>query len=583
MNKKVIVRMPVLSVSSKTVEEDSDSSSRQILFESIIKTETLLSLEKNTEDQEEDAVEGMLKNVEQKMSGEQMEVFRLLENRFLQSSSVVIARKVMEKVLDLSMVGLDPLVRLECFLWARTVDPPQKTLERLDTILLPFLKDLTRNDHGQVLQISYVLGYVVKLFCAEDLAPVLDSLTSLCLPLMIEILCNTVFVSEDFRYRTMLDLRAWISKAAWTELVRAIWSAESPEAFGTETRLVWSQWLRHHPAAYDAEIFPALTEKVPAFLHSLLVEHTTAAPCHVADAAMLALDLPGDNIVILNVDLKKRAEDVLRDYYESGISHLYSYDTGRSVRTFYENKENIHCISLESAQEILDFLVEEFPIRARHRLQYYIEWIDRALLHWKDPKDEDHNERIQRIQRIHLALYRIDKDWSQHGRLRHRLYDIFQMVVSYIDKFGDKEKDHDRKELERRLLEELEEMSGTCSTGYAIRLLNVLTGYRDFQIRIPPEYALRCRLFQKLNSVISSIADIDPERAGRIMDQMTLPASCYDERTEFLILFREQLPQLKEELYQEFKDMMTDTDYDLYLRKAIFLYEGYLGGAGADF
>ena len=574
MNKKIVVRMPVLSVSSKSVEEEESDSSRQILFENRIKTETLVVME-----DPEDAVEGMLKDVEGKTPDEQMEVFRLLENRFLQSSSVVIARRVMEKVMDLSSLRLDPLVRLECFLWARTVDPPQKTMERLETVLLPFLKDLTKkNDHGHVMQISYVLGYLVKLFRAEDLAPVLDALTSLCLPLLVEILCNTVIISEDFRYRTMLDLRAWISTAAWTELVRAIWSTD---AFGTETRLLWSQWLRHHPAAYDADIFPAVTEKVPAFLHSLLVENPqhTAAPCHVADAAMLALDLPGDNIVILNVDLKKRAEDVLREYYESGISNVYDlHNNGRSVRTFYENKENIHCISLESAQEILDFLVEEFPIRARHRLQYYIEWIDRALQHWKD-----HEDHLQRIQRIHLALYRIDKDWSQHGRLRHRLYDIFQMVVSYIDKFGDKEKDHDRKELERRLLEELEEMSGTCSTGYAIRLLNVLTGYRDFQIRIPPEYALRCRLFQKLNSVISSIAGIDPERAGRIMDQMTLPASCYDERTEFLILFREQLPQLKEELYQEFKDMMTDTDYDLYLRKAIFLYEGYLGGAGADF
>jgi len=576
-------KMPVLVVTTSATRtpeqeknnnnEEDEENERRGMFSRLVTRETTVDASTVVE-KEEDTIDGWLNGVGDKAPDEQMEVFRLLENRFLQSSSRVIASRVLAKITDLS-VSMYPLVRLECFLWARTVDPPEKTLEWLETVILGFLSSLTQV-HGMTepVHISYVLGYIVTLLRAEDLEPVREALTGLCLPLLTEILRNPLTVTEDFRYRTMLDLRVWLSRAAWTEMIRTIWEAESPVAVGIETRLLWSQWLNHHSSSYDAGVFPAMTEKVPVFLESLLTpspsaEVTAVAPCYVADAATLALDLPQENHL---TSLRERAEEVLREYYESGISQVY--EQSRTARTFYENKENIHCISLESAQEILDFLVEEFPLRARHRLQYYMDWIDRALVPWTEEID---------LGKIHLALYRIDKDWSKHGRLSHRLYDIFQMIVAYIEKFGDKEKDHDRKELERRLLQELEEMSGTCSTGYAIRLLNVLTGYRDFQIRIPPEYALRCRLFQKLNLAISTISGIDPERASRIMDQMTLPASCYDQRTEFLTLFREQLPQAKEELYQEFKDMMTDTDYDLYLRKAIFSYEGYLGGAGADF
>ena len=39
--------------------------------------------------------------------------------------------------------------------------------------------------------------------------------------------------------------------------------------------------------------------------------------------------------------------------------------------------------------------------------------------------------------------------------------------------------------------------------------------------------------------------------------------------------FRESLPNIRQEMYEDFKDDMEDTDFDMYFRKAIAKYEGY--------
>jgi hypothetical protein len=46
-------------------------------------------------------------------------------------------------------------------------------------------------------------------------------------------------------------------------------------------------------------------------------------------------------------------------------------------------------------------------------------------------------------------------------------------------------------------------------------------------------------------------------------------------RPHFLKFFRESLPNIRQEMYEDFKDDMEDTDFDMYFRKAIAKYEGY--------
>lgn len=581
--------LPLLSNSTKTpFDQEEEEKRRRKVFEEFLREETKALDEEGYchGDGNSDKIKGVTLGLYEKTPDEQMEILRTLENRFLQSSSVLIARHVLsEYVISPEAYKIHPLVRLEAFRWSHSSSGEESIDVRWRTVenhIIPLLRKISIIDQTLDSHRSYVFHFLRSTFLTdmkEELCAH-ERLEGSVVPLLEDIFCQKVSaVEEDFFYRALIELKDFLEKSVFSALMKDVWDRSS---FSTETRIVWCQWLFAHPFAYDSKEM----EKTFQFLQDLVEPGNplNEAPCYVADAATLILDLGVKNEKWVqdphNQDqdqdqVIKNAEKVLRDYYETGMSEVYDHQgTQRRSRTFYENQENVHCIEQESAQEILDFLHEDFVILPKHALSYYLRWVETSFQMFLSSDKSP----VADKEKVILALYRIDKDWSRHGKHRHRLYDIFQMVVAYVEKYGGVEKDHDKKELTKRLLEELEEMSGTCSTGYAIRLLNVLSGYRNFKIRIPPEYALRCKLFHRLNNGIIEITQRDPERGSIIMDQMTLPSSHYSQRKEFLEFFRSQLPTLKENLYEEFKEMMTDTDYDFYLRKAIFSYEGCEGG-----
>ena len=59
---------------------------------------------------------------------------------------------------------------------------------------------------------------------------------------------------------------------------------------------------------------------------------------------------------------------------------------------------------------------------------------------------------------------------------------------------------------------------------------------------------------------------------------MTIDGNEYTSRINFLLFFRKNMLNIREELYEEFKHHITDVDFDLYIRSAIENYEtgGYV-------
>jgi hypothetical protein len=60
----------------------------------------------------------------------------------------------------------------------------------------------------------------------------------------------------------------------------------------------------------------------------------------------------------------------------------------------------------------------------------------------------------------------------------------------------------------------------------------------------------------------------------QVYNEMTQTTSNFASRRYFLMFFREHMLGIREELYEEFKDFVTDTEFDLSFRKAIGSYEG---------
>ena len=66
----------------------------------------------------------------------------------------------------------------------------------------------------------------------------------------------------------------------------------------------------------------------------------------------------------------------------------------------------------------------------------------------------------------------------------------------------------------------------------------------------------------------------DEKDSDLILEEMTLPIRFFDKRGNFLKFFRTHISKIREDMYLEFKDYITDQDYDLFFRKAIMHYEG---------
>lgn len=127
-------------------------------------------------------------------------------------------------------------------------------------------------------------------------------------------------------------------------------------------------------------------------------------------------------------------------------------------------------------------------------------------------------------------------------------------------------------EMKERLLEELGEMSGTCSSGFASRLINTISGFGEFNLRISWVDQIISNFKGRLNYRIRHLEDEDYR--DDILEEMTIDSNKYELRGNFLKFFRDNMLNIREELYEEFKDHLTDTDFDLYTRRAIIVYTG---------
>jgi hypothetical protein len=130
--------------------------------------------------------------------------------------------------------------------------------------------------------------------------------------------------------------------------------------------------------------------------------------------------------------------------------------------------------------------------------------------------------------------------------------------------------------MRKRLLEELVEMSGTCSSGYSTRLINSITGFGQLSLRISWKDQIVANLMGRLNCLVRNIDDLDFQEL--VLIEMTIPTNDYKSRKNFLRFFRKNLLGIRDEMYQEFHHHMDDNEFDLAFRAAISNYEsgGYV-------
>lgn len=294
-----------------------------------------------------------------------------------------------------------------------------------------------------------------------------------------------------------------------------------------------------------------------------------------------------------------------------------------TVKTIYDNAQNVHINEIDKSIE--DILAQLSDIN---------------IIVDFDTIKTDIKQKTK-SKNVSFALNRIYIDKSLYSKYNYTLLNILLKIYNYIANHQNKQI---KQQLYQRLIEELEEMSDTCSSGFASRLVNVLSGFDDFNLKISFEQQIisnfsgRLNAFarkicdndsifrlQKLNDVIILYLkqqpniyqqikqqitnnltiqtlnnqiiqnflenDIDNHECSnkskqekiniclnhfseQILNELLLESSQSHNRTNFLFFLGTYISTIRQELYNEFNQFITDTDFDLFFRKAIMNYDG---------
>lgn len=452
---------------------------------------------------------------------EHLEYIKILEKMYYTCQSSNLSRLLHRLLLDTEL-RISVLLRLQ-MVYLFEKDMPETIRDRIYDLLMTPMDEITCQFD--------VLKHMFLRF--PETTPVFTT--------VLENILSRTTLDEDFRYRSLLDARKLLGcKTLFTRVLKRCFDGR---IFSTRNMLLMCQYMMSHSQDYDVEEIPSLS--VVAYMVGVLTD-TDMCDANRVDVADILLNL----------------ESVDEQWKDMAIAVIDECGRRTNAFSFYHNQENVHYVDTSSIQTILDYLNQTYA--SYPDVATIGDRVQSTIVRMNAYKELDDRAR----QRVHVAMMRIQNDRSSYGAQHNSLTDIVRMVLQHIR--------HHRHqhELEKRLMEELVDMSGKCATGYVIRLVNVLSGFDDkFHVRIPPEQAMKSVVFNRLNTLMLGIED--EQQRNDVLYEITLPSSFPHLRRNFLAFFRQVFPSLKDEMYDQFKDEMTDTDFDLYLRRIVINYEGY--------
>lgn len=311
-------------------------------------------------------------------------------------------------------------------------------------------------------------------------------------------------------------------------------------------------------------------------------------------------------------NLRADATDVLlrygdEDYKEmaKGIIEKLGSVGGCNPSTIYENAQNAHTSSIEqSAVEMLLKLKDEKIYKKSNGDDIDFQFVKSDII-----------KRFGESDIIYAVLDRIDFDVAQYSNLHITLKSALVLVYSFILNRQDDS-------LFERLFRELRESHTICSTGIMERMVNSLSGYEDFMIKISFEDQIKGNLHGRLNARIKNLDSIkcihsklcdcgeficaaskttkknqqgcgkcvqctgktcihecesecswNSEFMEKAMAEMIVPTRKPGERVNFLRVYRLYIGEIMEEMKKEFEEYIDLTSFDLYFRKAMMNYD----------
>ena len=249
-------------------------------------------------------------------------------------------------------------------------------------------------------------------------------------------------------------------------------------------------------------------------------------------------------------NIRADATDTLHHYGNTEIqkqSLQLLEKLGGQARSIFENKQNIHLVDITEMIELIKGII---PITRYAEISpLIIKMVDQKEL--KDRKTQ-----------ISASLGRICLDVARYGSSKEswNSIEIMEKVWAYI------QVSPLREELEKRLLEELEEMAETCSSGHAIRLLNILSSFSGSSIKMTFSEQIIANFNGRITYRMTHI-DNKEEQSEVLLDMV-------DKGPLYIKFYVKFLPLVIDELRKEFVPaFVTEDIFDEYIQEAISRYE----------
>lgn len=403
---------------------------------------------------------------------------------------------------------------------------------------------------------------------------------------------NDSRIDCDYRYKCILSLE---KKKLPQEDVRLYMTNSCLDFLNNKENKIMYRILSGQYLLQHCELDNERRENVCGIIFSFSEDDTVEYNLR-ADAADTILTLGSD-------EMKIKARSI--------ITQLGSMKG--KIRTLYDNAQNVHTKEVEkSVGEILEFLLQ-YPTLEKDENPIDFVYVTEEIVKFHEGYS------AESIDKITLSLNRIEMDRTLYSKYASNLSKIIVKLWSYI------QMNEFREAMEKRLLEELEDMSGTCSSGFLSRLVNTLSGFGNLSVKISFDDQVISNFVGRLNMYARRLHEADSpfktthlndiielyiyankinekyphirsmkslirtymESEGaktedemiedfseKVINEMTLDPKRFNERQNFLIFFRVYMLRIREELYEEFKEHITDSEFDLCIRKAISIYEG---------
>jgi methyl coenzyme M reductase subunit D len=225
---------------------------------------------------------------------------------------------------------------------------------------------------------------------------------------------------------------------------------------------------------------------------------------------------------------------------------LHSMGKEGKLDTLFNNKENVHNDYLfKSAMTMLKRIEKEKPTKTF----------------------EDVQKRLKSLttnNSVFNSLERIKNDNSIYSK--SSLEEILCKVYTIICDMEEKET---RETYIDRLIEELIEMDKTCTSGHFIRLINTLSGYKDFTLVIDIKDQIISNIAGRLRKLI--LEDKDNEE---LLCGMSKPSL---DNLKFNKFFANNIQHIYHDMKPEFTNMMSEEDFDNYFRIGMIRFTGEEG------